>query len=164
MNTHRHWHQVLHASVIALVAAGSLTFPEVAAAVPIDHIRLSRVASVTTTEIELGCAMRYLDHSPSRGGVELRVRLSLGYDCQHALRGMLSSLHRPQGGNMAYLTDVEFDAVTARQATITLRFERPVTFDVRQTANEYLLTVTIDARTAPAPETSQTVTSASGTL
>ena len=151
MNTHRHWHQVLHASVIALVAAGCLTFPEVAAAVPIEHIRLSRIASVTTTEIELGCAMRYLDHSPSRGGVELRVRLSLGYDCQHALRGVLSSLHRPQGGNMAYLTDVEFDAVTARQATITLRFERPVTFDVRQTANEYLLTVTVDARTAPAP-------------
>lgn len=133
-----------------MIAIGSLTLPSVAAAIPIEHIRLSRIATVATTEIELGCAMRYLDHSPSRGGVELRVRLSLGYDCQRALRGVRNSLHRPQGGDMAYLSDVEFDAVTAKQATITLRFERPVTFDVRQTANEYLLTVTIDVRKAPA--------------
>ena len=57
---------------------------------------------------------------------------------------------------MAYLTDVEFDAITAQQATITLRFERPVTFDVRQSANEYLLTVTIDASMAPTPTTTPT--------
>ena len=158
MDTHRHWHQVFHASVMLIVAAGSLTLPQVAAAVPIDHIRLSRIDSVTTTEIELGCAMRYLDHSPLRGGVELRVRLSLGYDCLHALRGVRSALHRPRGGRMAYLTDVEFDAITAQQATITLRFERPVTFDVRQSANEYLLTVTIDASVAPTPTHTPTPT------
>jgi len=153
MNTHRHWHQAFHAIVIALVVAGTLTFPTITAAIPIDHIRLSRIAAVTTTEIELGCAMRYLDHSPSHGGIELRVRLSLGYDCHHALRSVRNSLHRPQGGKMAYLTDVEFDAVTAKQAIITLRFERPVTFDVSQTANEYLLTVTIDPGTGKSPAT-----------
>lgn len=145
MIIHRHWHQKFHASVVVLIATGSLVFSAVATAVPIDHIRLSRIAGVATTEIELGCAMRYLDHSPLRGGVELRIRLAIGHDCHNALRGVRSSLHRPQGGRMASLSNVEFNAVSAKQATITLRFERPVAFTVRQTANEYMLTVTIDA-------------------
>ncbi len=150
MHTYRHRYQAIRASVIALAVAGSLLVSTRASAVPIDHIRLSRIATVTTTEIELGCAMRYLDHSPPRGGSELRIRLALGQDCHNALRGVRSSLHRPPGGKMAYLIDVEFDTVSPTQVTITLRFERPVSFAVRQTANEYMLTVAIDARAATA--------------
>jgi len=156
MNTHRHWHQVLHASVVALVAVGSVTFTEVAAAAPIDHIRISQNDSLTTTEIELGCAMRYLGHSPMRGGAEVRVRLALGFDCHLELRGARHTLHQPRGRNAAYLTEIEFDVVTSNQVTITIRFERPIAVDVRQTSNEYLLTVTTDASVAPAISLPQT--------
>jgi len=117
--------------------------PQTSSADPIDNIRLSRISDETTTEIELGCAMRYLDHSPSGGGTELRVRLALGYDCANALRSQPSALHRPQGSRMANLSIIEFDKLPPDQATITLRFDRPVEFDVRQSANLYMISVVV---------------------
>ena len=123
----------------------------IAHASALDNFRLSRIASLTTTEIELGCAMRYLSHTPADGGVELRVRMELGFDCVNALRNTPNSLHRPQGGHLAFLSEVEFETVAVNQATITLRFGRPVSFEVSQTANLYLLTVTVDTSTAMPP-------------
>jgi hypothetical protein len=127
-----------------LLVVTSLAKPTHAVAVPIDNIRLSRIASVTTTEIELGCAMRYLDHTPASGGTELRVRMSLGYDCVNALRSAPTATDRPQGSRMANLTSVKFDMIAAGEAIISLHFARPVSFEVMQTSNEYLLTITID--------------------
>ena len=75
-------HYFLFVSASVLLAITILLLPGLAAADPIDRIRLSRIASETTTEIELGCAMRYLNHTPTGGGSEVRVRLELGYDCQ----------------------------------------------------------------------------------
>jgi len=144
------------AFIAVLIIAIGLTTPGVAFARAIDDIRLSRVASVTTTEIELGCAMRYLDHALSGGGTELRIRLVLGFDCVGALRSAPSSLHRPRGGRMAYLSSVEFNTLDVGRAAISLHFERPVSAHVTQTANEYLLIIETEAD-------SQSITVASDT-
>ena len=138
----------LRAGTFVFVMFACLIQPTNALALPIDNIRLSRIAPVTTTEIELGCAMRYLHHAPASSGTELRVRMALGIDCVNALRTTPNSIHRPPGSRLANLTSVEFNKVAADQAVITLRFETPVRFAVSQTSNEYLLTVTIDGSEA----------------
>lgn len=138
------WQQSFRGGVFALIATGGLTMPVPAGGTPMDEIRVSRTGDVSTTEIELGCAMRYLDHTPSDGGIELRVRLALGFDCRNTLRGTLNTLRRPRAGRLSHLSEIEFDAISADKAMITLRFERPVAFEVRQTSNEYLLTVIVD--------------------
>ena len=145
----------LHTSAVALLIVASLASPTSSQAVPIDNIRLSRIASVTTTEIEPGCAMRYLHHAPANSGTELRVRMSLGMDCVNALRSTPMATHRPQGGRMAHLRSVEFDKIATGQAIITLHFEQPVWFKVTQTSNEYLLTITIDSSASRAEATTQ---------
>lgn len=137
-------HQAKRASVIAIFATVSLAFSDVSNARAIDDIRLSRIGEVATAEIELGCAMSYLDHTPSQGGLELRIRLALGYDCRIALSGTLNALYRPPGSQMARLSDIEFDKVKPDLATLTLRFEQAVAIEVRQTANKHRLTVVID--------------------
>jgi hypothetical protein len=154
MNMYCSWRQFIRLSAAALVHAGALLLSVTANADPIDNIRLSRISNETTTEIELGCAMRYLDHTPALGGQELRVRLSLGYDCQQALRSKPSSLHRPQGARMAHLSIIEFDSAAVGQATITFRFDRQVEFDVRQSANLYMLTIVVDTSKATATASS----------
>lgn len=136
--------------IAALAVGVSTLLPGPADSAPLDDIRLSRIGDVTTTEIELGCAMRYLDHTPADGGIELEVHMALGYGCRIALIGTLNVLRRPRGGRMAHLQEIEFDAISDDRASLTLRFERPVAFEVRQTSNEYMLTVIVDtARSMP---------------
>lgn len=122
-----------------------------------DDIRLSKIGAETTIEIELECAMRYIDHSPSTSGHELRIQLSLGRDCPTTLRGIDNELRRPIGARMAKLSEVEFDLPARDAAAITLRFLTPVAYRIKQTSNPYMLNVIvdtdaiIDAQTSPAP-------------
>jgi hypothetical protein len=111
-----------------------------------DEIRISQIGTESTIEIELECEMRYAEHSPARGGDELRIQLSLGQDCHNALRGLPNELRRPTGARMAKLAEIEFDKPARNLATVTLRFLSPVAFRIKQTANPYLLTVVVDSR------------------
>jgi len=135
--------QLKRVHTVALVLTIAILLPGTSTARAIDQVHLSRIGTTATAEIELGCAMRYLDHTPSKSGIELRIRLALGYDCRLALAGTLNFLYRPQGRRLASLADIEFNKVASDQATLTLRFEQPVVFRVRQTANEYMLTVVV---------------------
>ncbi|MBT8077696.1 MAG: hypothetical protein KJO31_03925, partial [Gammaproteobacteria bacterium] len=54
---------------------------------------------------------------------------------------------RPQGSRMANLSIIEFDSLPGNQATVTMRFDKPVEFDVRQSANLYMLTVIVTTDT-----------------
>ncbi len=83
-----------------------------------DEIRVSQIGTESTIEIELECEMRYAEHSPARGGVELRIQLSLGQDCHNALRGLPNELRRPTGARMAKLAEIEFDKPARNLATV----------------------------------------------
>ena len=130
-------------SAAALIAVLGL-FPPIATAAPVDNIRLSRMAGITTVEIELGCAMRYLNHSPNDSGIEVQIDFSFGFDCMDALRRSPDGLYRPAGARMAKLSDVEFESISRTEGRMTLRFEQPVGFEVLQNANQYLLKVLVD--------------------
>ena len=135
--------------VIATAAAVFAAVP--ASATPVEYVRLSRTGSVTTMEIELGCAMRYLDHSPAQSGIELRVRLELGQDCINALRNTPTARYRPAGSRLANLASLDFEATGRSEAMVVLRFERPVKFRLHQTANQYLLTLLVQETGAAPP-------------
>lgn len=128
-----------------------------------DNIRLSQIGAQTTIEIELECAMRYIEHSPAISGAELRVQLSLGRDCPTTLRGMTNELRRPTGARMAKLTEIEFDVPARDLGVITLRFLTPVVFQIKQTPNPYMLIVVVDtaatvkAQTSPTPQSVETI-------
>ena len=131
-------------SFALLSAAASLMLPVSATARGIDDIQMSRQGNVATADISLGCAMRYMDHTPQVGGSELRVRLSLGRDCSVALSGVLNELHRPVSRHMADMDELEFDVTAPEQATIVIRFEHPVGFKVSQGANSRALKIEVD--------------------
>lgn len=159
------------AGFATLCLAAGVLVPDSAAARAIDDIRMSRLGTVATADISLGCSMRYLDHTPQIGGTELRVRLSLSRECSVALSGVLNELHRPVSRHMADMAELEFDITTPEQGTIIVRFEHPVGFKVSQGANSHALKIEIDpeAMTAkpagpggvpPVPPTTETPASA----
>lgn len=126
-----------------------LTAAQYAAARAIDTVRVSRSGPITTIEIELGCEMRYVGHSPADGGAEVRIELLAGYDCLHAFRGVRNELRRPVGSQMAKLHEIEFDRGVNNDVVLMLRFDSAVGFDVIQTNNRYMLTVEVDTSRAP---------------
>ena len=144
---------VLRSLQVVIIAATAGIAALSASAAPVDHVRLSRTGSVSTVEIELGCAMRYLDHSPAESGIEFRVQLELGQDCINALRNTPSARYRPPGARLANLETVDFDTTGRSEGAITLRFERPVRLRLHQTANQYLLTLLIQEASGAEPST-----------
>lgn len=145
-------HIAVACALLTLVSSGE------SSARAFDDIRVSQVGTESTIEIELECAMRYAEHSPAQGGVELRIQLSLGQDCLMALRGLPNELRRPTGSRMAQLAEIEFDKSIRDLATITLRFLAPVAFRIKQTANPYMLTVIVDTSTPVNAQASPPVT------
>ncbi|MDJ0926941.1 MAG: tetratricopeptide repeat protein [Gammaproteobacteria bacterium] len=137
-----------HSIVRVLLTAmlGALTNAGVAADLAIDDVRLSKSGNVATAEILLGCPMRYLDHAPRRGGSELAIRLSLSSECRRSLGGVRSELRRPPGGHLAQVEDLEFEMSGLDEATVTVRFRRPVGFTVSQRGLGNLVQVRIDTR------------------
>lgn len=118
----------------------------------IDEVRLSKTGSITTIEIELGCAMRYSGHTPANDSAEIRVRLAAGYDCRLALQGVWNELRQPAAGRLANLVAIEFDLGDRIEPTITLRFDSVVSYQIKQTGNLYMLSVEIDTSSAKPPE------------
>ena len=53
-----------------------------AANVAIDNILLSKINGISTVQIWPACRMRYVDHTPHDAGLEVRIRVSLGADCE----------------------------------------------------------------------------------
>lgn len=153
----RHRHRSTRPQIASAWLALTLVASSDVDARAFDDIRLSRIGEETTIEIELECAMRYIEHAPAQGGVELSIQLSLGQDCPTTLREMTNELRRPTGARMAKLTEIEFDLPARDLAIITLRFLTPVAFRIKQTPNLYMLTVIVDtsatvkAQTSPPP-------------
>lgn len=129
--------------VAVSIAAVELVALSTAHAAAVDDIRMSRSGGVTTAEIELGCPMRYLDHRPETGGTELRIFLVLSEQCHLVLGGVRNELYRPESGHLADMEELEFDSLTVDRGAITLRFERPVDFQVSQGANLSMVRVRV---------------------
>lgn len=132
-----------------LVASLALATPAQAEA--LGDIRVSRVGSMATMDIEFACALRYIDHQQQSAGNELIIQLATGMDCRLPLRDVSGDLRRPRSGRLANVSEIEFLKGEAGVATLVVRFNGPYRPEVVQSANEYLLTVNVDTDTMPLP-------------
>ncbi len=139
------------ATPYSLLLLSLLVFASTAHAQVFGDIRVSRIGSAATVEIEFGCAMRYLEHRQSQGGTELIVQLLPGQDCRLALSGIRSDLRRPMSGRLAHLSEVEFMRSGNTDASLIVRFDRATAFDVKQTPNLHMLTIEVDREAAANP-------------
>lgn len=119
-------------------------FSTLAEAEALGEIRVSRVGSKSTVDIEFTCALRYIDHQQLAGGTELRIQLSTGQDCRLALRDVSGDLRRPLSGRLANVSEIEFLKDDPGGATLVVRFNGANYSEVLQTANEHLLTINVD--------------------
>lgn len=103
-----------------------------AANVALDNILLSKTNGVTTVQIWPGCRMQYVDHSPYDAGLEVRIRVSLGPDCDALMENVVSERYAPTSLHLANVQEVVFERFNARDTFVLIRFEEPQRFDIRQ--------------------------------
>ena len=104
----------------------------------IENILVSKQDSQAIVRVLPTCRMRYLVHSPPKGGTSVRIRVTLGRDCADAFEETLSERFEPAGRNTADLIDVAFDATSRWNGSITLNFSRPRTFTVAPGENGWI--------------------------
>ncbi|MEM8815217.1 MAG: SPOR domain-containing protein [Pseudomonadota bacterium] len=114
--------------VLLFASAAATAGPNVA----LDNILLSKVNGVTKVEIWPGCTMRYVDHSPSEAGLELRIRVAVDPTCSDALAEVISERYSPSSLRLGKVNEVVFDRLSERDTFITLLFREPQKFEVRQ--------------------------------
>ncbi len=136
---------------ILFLLLASVTFCAPVQAEALGEIRVSRVGSKATLDIEFACALRYIDHQQQSGGTELRIQLATGMDCRLPLRDVSGDLRRPRSGRLANVTEVEFLKSGSSSATLVVRFNGPYRPEVLQSANEYLLTINVDTEVGSLP-------------
>ncbi|MGI9205971.1 MAG: hypothetical protein ACR2Q3_18285, partial [Woeseiaceae bacterium] len=139
-------------SQVLCVLLVCLAFSPSVRAEALGDIRVSRVGSKATMDIEFACALRYIDHRQQSAGTELIVELATGMDCRLPLRDVSGDLRRPRSGRLANVSEVEFLNGDAGVATLIVRFNGSYRPEVVQSANEYLITVNVDTDALSLPD------------
>lgn len=125
----------------------------------LEELETGRFGDRIKIRIEFSTAMQYLDHTPANRGEVLQVRLRpvRGTLVDQDLNGSESLSWRPT--EEVPLLNVDYEGSTIGSAQLTLRFQRPVTYEVASSPDFRSLLVTIPAPTAqgtpvpaPAPE------------
>ncbi len=135
----------IHRIVGLLLVTLMCGFPSVLFARAIDDIRVSKIGSISSVEIEFECALRYARHEQNRGGTELYIHLEQGPDCRLALRNIASDLRRPLNGRLAHVLEVEFGKNSDDSTFLIVRFDRSLGYNVRQSPNHHMLTIDVDS-------------------
>ncbi len=121
--------RVTFASLLAwLIIRLAFAGPNVA----IDNILMSKTNGIATVQIWPGCRMEYIEHTPAVAGVELRIRVRADSQCAELLKDVRSEMYSPSGGRLGNVREVQFDSLSPGETYITLRFNRPSQFQVRQ--------------------------------
>jgi len=100
--------------------------------VALDNILLSKSNGVTTVQIWPACRMRYVDHSPFDAGLEVRIRVELGPDCNELIEDFVSERYAPTSLHLGNVSEVVFEHFNARDTYVLMRFREPQKFDIRQ--------------------------------
>ncbi len=97
----------------------------------LDNVLVYRSDGVSQLQIRPACRMQYLDHSPAKEGIELRVHLRLLDNCADLLADVVTERYQPAGQRLANVTDVEFERVPdSDEAYLTLHFSQPSSYAV----------------------------------
>ena len=142
--------------LFVFVLAGSLFVQRAvfaASNVALDNILVSKKSGVTNVQIWPGCRMHYIDHLPTGAGLELRIRVRVDGECSELLQGVATEVYLPQGRRLGNVSDVRFESLATGDTYITLRFDMPQQFDVRQHTIgwiEVFVDTTADTESLPA--------------
>lgn len=119
--------------VFMVLMLGTSSAASAAANTAIDNILLSKTNGVSTVQIWPACQMRYVDHTPFDAGLEVRIRIAPGADCDAYVDEFANERYAPASLHLANVEDIVFERFNPRDVFITVRFEEPQKFEVRQT-------------------------------
>ncbi len=113
----------------------------------IEDIRISRTDTVAEIIVDLACPMRWISDTLSGGtGPILEVRVAPFESCRllGSGTGIASEAYRPVGGQLASLTEVEYESLGLGDDILFFRFERPVGYSISQSSDLRHVIVKID--------------------
>ena len=122
-----------HIAPLLVLLVTALSGPARAAVnVAVDNILVSKTNGISSVQLWPACRMRYVDHSPFGSGLEVRVRVSIGPDCDAVIGDVISERYAPPSLHLANVDEIVFDQLNPRDIFITFRFKEPQKFEVRQ--------------------------------
>ncbi|MBT8443084.1 MAG: tetratricopeptide repeat protein, partial [Gammaproteobacteria bacterium] len=89
---------------------------------------------------------------PYDAGLEVRIRVSLGADCEAFVGEFANERYAPASLHLANVEDILFERFNPRDVFVTVRFEEPQKFEVRQTSIgwiEVFVDTLVDPATLP---------------
>ncbi len=138
---------------LPLLAAALPVLAHAEANVALDNILLSKVKGITTVQIWPACRMRYVDHSPFDAGLEVRIRVTLGPDCNELFDEIVAETYAPTSLHLGNVSEVVFERFNPRDTYLLLRFKEPQKFDIRQHSVGWIevhVDTTVPSSTLPA--------------
>lgn len=124
------WRHVV--SLLVLLVTALPGIGRAAVNVAVDNILVSKTNGISSVQLWPACRMRYVDHSPFESGLEVRVRINIGPDCDALLGDVISERYAPPSLHLANVDEIVFDQLSPRDIFITFRFKEPQKFEVRQ--------------------------------
>ena len=140
-------------AALVLVAATALPHDVAAQNMALENILVSKRNGLTNIQIWPACRMRYIDHTPGKAGLEMRIRVTADGECISLLEQVSNEVYLPMGRRLGNLTDVRFEDAGSGESYITLSFTSPQQFSVRQHSVgwiEVFVDTNVDSSTLPA--------------
>jgi hypothetical protein len=111
------------APLCAVLAAGQF----------LEDIQVSKRGEEATITIELACPMRFQSDARTQQGVLLEIRVVPLENCRElGIDSISSEVYRPVGGQLAHLTEVEYESLGLGETLLMFHFDRPVDYRVAQ--------------------------------
>ncbi len=137
----------------------------------VDNVLISRQGTEAIVRIKPRCPMRYLIHSPPKGGAEVQIRLSLGGECRDLFDPGLTERYEPPGREVAAVEQIGFAVTNRWMGSLTVTFAEAHEFRVGDGGNGWLeirlemgreAVELADARPAPLPPPAATAAPETG--
>jgi len=114
----------------------------------VEDIQVSRTDSVARIVVELACPMRFLADNAGDAGIIVEVRIAPFESCRQLGlgAGIASEAYRPIGGQLANLSEVEYESLGLGDSFLFFRFDKAVSYSVSQEADlrQVVLSVNLD--------------------
>ncbi|HSG65878.1 MAG TPA: tetratricopeptide repeat protein [Gammaproteobacteria bacterium] len=119
-------------------------------------MRISRTDTVAEIVVDLACPMRFLADARTDAGALVEVRVAPFESCRQLGPGIASEAYRPVGGQLAHLTEIEYESAGLGDSLLLFRFDQPMRYRVSQRADLRQVLLEIDLA-APAVTADSTV-------
>ncbi len=119
-------------TAFSVLAAGA-ALQAGAAGVFIEDIQVSKRGDEATVTVELACPMRFQSDARTAQGILLEIRVAPLESCRQLGGDAISSeVYRPAGGQLAFLSEVEYESLGLGENLLLFHFDRAVDYRVTQ--------------------------------